>query len=367
MEDEITLFHQSKAFLEKYIDSSKYIIIKLGTRLLTPILGSNEGTFFKSFAQEIQKIKKRNKNIVIVSSGAVGLGTCLIPTNKKMISLVERQALAALGQGLLINLYRDHFSNINLLTAQILVSNTDFKNRGHYRNLKNTIDQLFRWDAIPIVNENDTVATDELKFGDNDSLASAMAGMYPQSLLILLSSVDGFYIHEKRKLLLQKITSTEMKHAGKASSGGIGGMKTKILAAKNIIRSGQIMNIASGKDPLVLSKIMSAQETGTWFFNDSDQTLLNSKKRWLLNNPFSFGFIVIDSGAEQAIRRSASLLMVGVERVEGEFSSGDIVFIKNTNLETIAKGIASVGSRELTEARNKTGIGVVHQDNLVLV
>ena len=367
MKDETTTFGNARAFLKKYIDSSEYIVIKLGTHLLSPMLGTKKNTFFEGLSKEVKKIKEKGKNIVIISSGAVGLGKRLLASDKQMLSLVDRQAFAALGQSLLIDLYRDHLSRVGILAAQILVSNADFKNRNHYKNLKNTIDQLFKWQAIPIVNENDTVAVDELKFGDNDSLASAVAGMYPQSLLIILSIVDGFYADQKRKLLVQRITPLDMQYAGQASFGGMGGMKTKLMAARNVIRSGQVMNINSGENPSILSKIMNAEETGTWFFNTSDQTILNHRKRWVLNNPFSSGSVVIDQGAEQAIRKSASLLGVGVQETKGKFSSGDVILIKNKKAETVAKGISSIASNALEEIRNKKGVAVVHRDNLVLI
>ncbi len=203
-----------------------------------------------------------------MSSGAVGFGKEILKKKMKVQNkpdLVYRQALASLGQGGLMDMYRLTFHKFDILIAQVLVSALDFKTKEHYENLKRCIDQLLKWDIIPIINENDPVATEEL-IGDNDTLAAFTANMYTYSFLILLTTVDSFYMNQEKRLLIEKVTNAEMRHAGKPLAGGVGGMQTKLEAGQKIIDNGQLMNISDGNTPNIIENIMEAKDIGTWFF-----------------------------------------------------------------------------------------------------
>ncbi len=367
-------FREITPHIKKYIKESKYVIIKLGTNLLTPIIEDKENIFFENLIKNIAQIISQGKNVLIVSSGAIGFGRLVLKNKtkiKKMLHLekyahlVQKQAMASLGQSSLINMYKKKFDQFNICTAQILVSALDFKTKEHYKNLKKCIDQLCEWGIVPIINENDAVSTEELKVGDNDTLAAFTASMYSNSFLILLTTVDGFYMNQKKIPLIEQINSSEMKHAGKPLLGGIGGMKTKLEVAKKIMRSGQLMNISNGNAPNILYEIMNAQETGTWFFQESLNKSLGSKKRWLLHNFHSAGKLKIDEGAKEALLNSGSLLGVGIKKIEGDFLKNDIVLIEDQDSNIFAKGIVSLNSKSLKD--KKQGVEVIHQDNLVIL
>ena len=376
MEQEKRRFQEIAPYIREYIENSPHIIIKLGTNLLTPLIKDQKNRFLKDLVQEIKKIKSRQKNILIVSSGAVGFGEISLKKNqwgakikryKNEMDLIQRQALASLGQNSLMDMYRKYFGQVHLPTAQILVSTVDFKIEKHYKNLKNTIDQLLSWGVVPIINENDAVATEELSLGDNDTLAAYVAGMYPHSFLLILTTVDGFHIEEKKRLCVEEITPLEKKHAGSPLPGGIGGMQTKLKAAERIIRSGQLMNISDGNSPGVLENAVNAKETGTWFFQHHTNASLGGKKRWLLHNPYSAGSIEIDDGAEKAISARGSLLGVGVLAVEGDFSKNDVVLVKNKRSKVLAKGLVSIDSGSLQKKKQQKGVEVIHRDNLLIL
>ena len=294
--------------LREYLSQTSHVIIKIGTNLITPHIEQNSSIFFEELARQVITIQNLGKKVIIVSSGAVGAGKKSFIEKKghlpTPLTLIDRQALSSLGQCLLMNTYIKYLSQHNLLVSQVLVSRYDFEHQNHYLNLKNTMEQLLEWGIIPIINENDTVAIEELRLGDNDQLAASITSMYSKSILIILTSVDGFYIQDKKqdyiyeKLLahykysnLNETTLTElithktnqdiMSYAGDPSEGGMGGMKTKLLAAHKVVSSGQAMSIALGQDPSILSKIIQGENIGTWFFTHNKE--LTENQRWLIH------------------------------------------------------------------------------------
>lgn len=375
-------FEEVQKSLKKSIGDASTVVIKLGTGILTPHIESNDMAYFESLARQVKQVRDLGKRVILVSSGAVGFGRKIVREPKSKTeqgkgfnriereSLTEKQALASLGQSLLIETYRKTFALHGLEVAQILVSILDFQSRSHFQNLRNTLDQLMSWGAIPVINENDAVAIEGLKFGDNDTLSALIAGMYPQSMLSILTTVEG-YFHEGVKVdLLEVIEAQHLKSAGKPSDGGIGGMKTKLMAARKILISGQFMNIASGDDPAILQKVMGGERAGTWFY-DPEGSAINSKKRWLLHNRHILGRLQIDDGAVRALKKSsASLLAVGVVKAEGKFLSGDVVEILDESGARIARGMAAIDSGRLKalkkEGAEERGLEAVHRDNLIL-
>ena len=278
------------------------------------------------------------KHVIIVSSGAVGSGKKIFTerTTTKLpsqLTLVERQALSALGQAVLMNTYLRYFSQNNLLAAQVLVSPYDFQKHNHYENLKNTMEQLLEWKAIPIVNENDTVATEELRFGDNDQLAASITGMYHHSLLIILTSIDGFYIDNEKQDFIQKISPEIMEYAGDSSEGGMGGMRTKLIAAKKIISSGQAMSIVLGNEPQIIQKVLRAESIGTWFFQNSQQ--FTATQRWLLHRSQYDCIITVTKNFD--LKKHDFLQIDDVLKYEGSVKTGLVGLIINEQSSNIAK------------------------------
>ena len=367
--------------LKVAVSKTTHVVIKLGTGILTPhISESAKDEYFHKLAISVQRIKSQGKQVVIVSSGAVGMGileirefhNIEIRKKREDLALTEKQALASVGQSILINTYRTAFKKEKLPVAQILVTKEDFHNRSHYNNLKNTLDQLLKWGVVPVVNENDAVALDELKFGDNDTLSANIAGMFPQTLLILMTTIDGFYFENQKQDLISEITDAHLKEARLSATGGIGGMRTKLKSALRILQSGQIMNIVSVDNPESLVNVLSCQKIGTWFFDSRFSNPLAARKRWLLHHKNPQGQLTIDRGAVKALQSGpASLLSVGLLNIEGDFPKNTIVNILDDTGNEIGRGITLEDSDTLTkmlsQKEHSRGKEIIHRDNLVLL
>ena len=371
-------FAQEQQEIQKIIERVDHVVIKLGTGILTPHIRDNDLNFFSELAREVKALRERGKNVLIVSSGAVGYGKKIMGLETDRpggYSKAEKQAFASLGQTLLIENYRKALRPFGLEAAQILVSMLDFKSPEHFQHLKTTLDQLLKWRGVPVINENDAVT--DLKFGDNDTLSALICGMYPESCLILLTTVDGFYKNDQKVDLLRSVTPKDMEAAGEAAAGGSGGMKTKLEAARKIIQSGQLMNIASGEHPAVISSIMAGEKAGTWFLG-GEKGNLSARKRWLLHNRHIQGRVRIDEGAKSALRKTAaSLLLVGIKELVPYrnaapfFNRGDVVEMVDEKEQVIGRGIASLGSEEISafllSNEKPRGKEAVHRDNLVIL
>ncbi|MBV6493887.1 MAG: Glutamate 5-kinase [Turneriella sp.] len=249
-----------------------HVVLKFGTSVLTEHIEKRSLAYFRAIARECLELQKQGKKVIIVSSGAVGFGRVILKERNNLkiphATLGEKQALASLGQSLLIDSYQIAFSKKKLAAAQILVTRTDFENKKHLQNLKATLNQLLDWKAVPIINENDAVSNEEIKLGDNDNLSAHIALLYPKSLLILLTSVDAFYRDGNPVRHIPRITPDIRKAAGDAAEGGTGGMITKLQAGEKILNAGQIMSIAAGKDIKVVRKLMAGAVHGTWFYEN---------------------------------------------------------------------------------------------------
>ncbi|MCS6983645.1 MAG: glutamate 5-kinase [Leptospiraceae bacterium] len=360
--------------LRSRLQETTHVVLKLGTGVLTPQIEQKNQNYFILLAQEIKKIHAMGKKVLLVSSGAVGFGRQSFKKKMELkdpLNLVQRQALASVGQVALMETYRTIFAYENLTVAQILLSRADFASRTHYRNIKNTLDQLLEWGCIPIINENDPVAISELRFGDNDTLSALIAGMYPQTLLIILTTVPGFYRNGELVTYLPALTSEELRHAKGASLGGTGGMKTKLLAAERILVAGQVMVIASGQNPAIISDLLAAKPCGSWFFNPQNVKELSDRKRYLIHQRHTEGKLVIDLGARQALeQKTASLLLVGIHEVYGDFSKNAVVDVFAQS-ELVARGFVSLSAKELRQLlphkKAMRGLEVIHRDNMVLL
>jgi glutamate 5-kinase len=350
---------------KEVLAGSRRIVIKLGTAVLMKEQGGIALSRFYSFIEGIAALMKEGKEVLLVTSGAVGLGVQKLALDKKPKLLPMKQACAAVGQGRLMALYSDAFQALDIITAQILLTEEDFSNRTRYLNLRSTIGELMRLRVLPIINENDTVSTAEIEsgkdneflkvnFGDNDKLSALVASKVEADLLVILTDVDGLYTDDPRKgesakliPLVPAITADIEKLASDPAAPGKmgrGGMKTKLEAAKTATQSGCAVIIAGGKVPDVIPKLFSNEEIGTLFLA---QPGLTGKKRWIAFATTVKAALIVNDGAKTALKNGkASLLPAGVVEVRGQFERGDVVGIVDGGGLEFARGIANYSSDE---------------------
>jgi len=359
----------------------KTIVVKVGTSTLTGGKENLDTDYMADLVRQICQVADEGHKVVLVTSGAIRSGMAALGL-KPMLSLSEKQAAAAVGQSLLMHTYRELFARYGRQVGQILLTREDVEDRERFRNARQTFHQLFRWAVVPIVNENDTVSTDEIKFGDNDILAALTALVTDADLVILLSDVDGFYIkppkgtpylvHEIREL-----DDSVWQSAGKAGKFGTGGMVSKLRAAEITMNCGITMVLANGRVQDVVPRIVKGERLGTKFVPIRN---LPARKRWLAFAPRVKGQIIVNEGAKQSIiAHGSSLLPAGVVSVLGEFEVGDVVALVDETGCQFAKGIVNHNSDEVRKiAGMRTDkvakiLGaarkpeVVHRDNLVVL
>ena len=330
---------------EKIFHQSKSIVIKVGSSLLVEDkLGAIKKKWFASFIEDVIGLRKLGKTIIIVSSGAINLGRKILNLKDNELTLEQEQAAASVGQIELSKEYQEQFKFNGLICSQVLITLDDFTNRRRYLNCKSTLKTLLKLGVIPIVNENDTVATDEIRYGDNDRLAAQVASICDSDLLILLSDIDGLYTQSPKKSedaehipFISEITEEiELMAEGPENDYSHGGMKTKIEAAKVTTSVGCNLVIANGQKSNPISNI--SENKATWFL--ASQSVKVARKKWILNMK-SLGEITIDLKAEKALKSGNSLLPVGATKCIGQFSRGDVVAVKREDGQIIAKGLAS--------------------------
>jgi glutamate 5-kinase len=335
-----------------YLKDSKIIVIKIGSSLLIDESKRIRKKWLIEFAKDIRDLIKKNKKIIIVSSGAIAMGCKKLNLNKKNLKLDKSQAVASIGQIELMNLFSEIFFKSKINISQILLTLEDTEQRRRALNAKRTFDNLFQLNFVPIVNENDSTATTEIKYGDNDRLASRVAQISGADSLILLSDVDGLYtqnpkIYKKAKLFkeIKNIDSEIEKIATKSiSEHGTGGMKTKIDAAKICQLSGCQMVIANGLLTRPIKKIIDKNYC-TWFLPKISK--LDARKKWIIGSVSPKGELIIDDGAKKALSNGKSLLAAGIKKVSGKFQKGDHVkVLDNQNFEC-ARGLSSFSSDEI--------------------
>ena len=330
---------------EKIFQQSRSIVIKVGSSLLVEDkLGAIKKKWFASFIEDVIGLRKLGKTIIIVSSGAINLGRKILNLKDNELTLEQEQAAASVGQIELSKEYQEQFKFNGLICSQVLITLDDFTNRRRYLNCKSTLKTLLKLGVIPIVNENDTVATDEIRYGDNDRLAAQVASICDSDLLILLSDIDGLYTQSPKKSedaehipFISEITEEiELMAEGPENDYSHGGMKTKIEAAKVTTSIGCNLVIADGRKRNPISNFSGNK--ATWFL--ASQSVKAARKKWILNMK-SLGEITIDLKAEKALKSGNSLLPVGATKCIGQFSRGDVVAVKREDGQIIAKGLAS--------------------------
>jgi glutamate 5-kinase len=346
-----------KAVTMRNFENVKKIVIKIGTNTLT-----KEGTveidtaYIRGIAGEIAGLRKRGIQVVIITSGAIGMGAGQLELADRVKDIKMRQACAAIGQPLLMTEYRKAFDRFGVTVAQVLLTADVLNNRKTYLNLRNSIETLLKLGVVPILNENDSVSTDEIGsapstslrtgFGDNDKLSALVASKLDADVLIMLSDIDALYDKDPRKFrdskpisIVYEITEELTKSAGaKGSKYAVGGMKTKIEAAKIASNAGCRIVLADGRLKNVIGRIIGGEEIGTVFMA---KRKLSNRARWILNSTAS-GVIHIDEGAMKAVKNRKSLLPSGVTSIEGSFEAGDVVMLNDK-----AKAVTSLSSAQL--------------------
>ncbi len=340
---------------QEIVQTTKYVVVKVGTNVLTTRDGLLNRERIRLLVQEICAIRRRGIQVVLVSSGAVGAGMGRLGLSKRPKWSSDLQAVAAIGQGALIQCYEQELDVNGALAAQVLLTAGDLSSRSRYLNACNTFYSLFHFGALPIVNENDVVSSSELSltFGDNDRLASLVANLFPESLLILLTDVDGLYdgdpaLPGSKLVPVVDVWTPQLMQmvAEKRSSRSKGGMSSKLRAAQTVTSVGGSMIIANGDDPNVLTKIFNAEECGTVFF---PTRRLPAKERWFRFASQPKGVLVVDDGAVEALEKQGkSLLPIGVLNVLGSFKKGDVVSIVDRENREIARGLVNYSSKEAT-------------------
>jgi glutamate 5-kinase len=337
-----------------HLKNSKIIVIKIGSSLLVDNKKKIRKKWLSSFAKDIQELKSKNQKIIIVSSGAIMLGCKKMNYNKTNLKLDKSQAIASIGQIELMNLFSQTFSKYKLNISQILLTLDDTEERRRSINAKRTFENLFQLDYIPIVNENDTTATSEIKYGDNDRLASRVAQITNADTLILLSDVDGLFTKNpkifKDAKLIKKVNNLE-KDIKKVNIKGMtefgsGGMNTKIEAAKICNLSGCNMIIANGLYLNPISQIKKINKC-TWFISKISK--LHARKKWIISSVSPKGELTIDEGAKKALTNGKSLLAAGIKKVVGKFDKGDHIKILDSKRKEFARGLSSFSSVEINK------------------
>lgn len=373
-------------FMREKILKAQRIVIKIGSALLTNDGAGLDGERIGRWVDQISQLRAMGKEIVLVSSGSVAAGMKRLGFAKRPTQVNELQASAAIGQMELIGMYESHFAKHGLQTAQILLTNEDLSNRRRYLNARSTLRTLLQLGAIPIVNENDTVVTDEIRFGDNDTLGALVTNLVEADLLVILTDQQGLFDKNPRDYpdaqLIDYASATDESLISMASGGagvlGSGGMLTKVTAASLAARSGADTLIAAGRENNIISRLLSGELLGTWLV--PEQEPLAARKQWLAGHLKSRGTLVIDDGAVSALKTSgSSLLAVGVKDALGDFSRGDMVVCVNAAGEPIARGLINYSIAETIKllGQSSSSIGkilgyeggpeLIHRDDLVII
>ena len=366
--------------------NSKTLIVKVGSSLVTNNGEGLDRTAIAAWALQIASLVKQGKQVVLVSSGAVAEGMQRLGWKKRPVEINELQAAAAVGQMGLVQMYESCFAEHSLHTAQILLTHEDLSDRKRYLNARSTLKTLLGLGVIPIINENDTVVTEEIRFGDNDTLGALVANLIEADTLVILTDQQGLYSADPRKDKDAKFinfetagnAALELMAGGAGSNVGTGGMLTKILAAKRAASSGADTIIASGREPNVLVRLSAGEAIGTHLKAAQIKTV--AKKQWLADHLRLGGKLVLDAGAVKVLKADGkSLLSIGVTEVQGSFERGDVVACVNEAGTEVARGIVNYNSTDTRRIKQKVSSEIekilgyveeselIHRDNMILL
>jgi len=367
------------------LDHVSHIVVKVGSTSLCDDNGTLNKEKILGLIQQIAYIKRKGIKVTLVSSGAISAGMGILNIDKKPKDIAKKQALAAIGQAHLMQIYEDLFALFHLKCAQVLLNHDDFDDRKRLMNLSNAMSAILDFDVIPIINENDTLAVDEIKVGDNDTLSSLVLPIVDAQLLVLVSDIDGLYDdnphdNPQAKLIseVHGITDDIMNFAKDSNSEfGTGGMITKLKAAKIVNDYGGDMAIINGQKPNSLIDLLDGQEVGTYFSGKEGRTL-SSRNHWIMYRSLPKGQIIVDDGAKMALSKHTSLLPKGIIDVQGSFMQGSVIDVMSLDNQLLARGIVNYSSDEikLIKGKNSNEIEkilhykdydeVIHANNLVI-
>lgn len=354
--------------MKKSAQDYKRIVIKIGSSLLYSDKNNLDCGLLNEITSQLSELINDGKEIVVVSSGAIALGMSILKLESRPKDLAHLQAAAAIGQHELMDVYRKFFRQRQLNCAQLLLTWEDFDNRGRFLNAKNTLSALLKLKSVPIINENDTVSTDEIKFGDNDKLSALVSILITADLLIILSDVDGLLDRNKRVIPVVDDINPDIKSLACSTNKKtcVGGMITKIEAAKIAAHSGIPCVIANGRRKgIICSVIKEPQLFGTLFIPKEG---LTARKHWIAFGTKPKGRITVDDGAKQALINKKSLLSVGVIDTNGAFESGDIVSVVDKKNLEFARGKVGLSSKQLDKIKgSRYDKEVIHRDNIVIL
>ena len=372
--------------LNSLLTNSKVLIVKVGSSLVTNNGEGLDHAAIAAWATQISALVKQGKQVVLVSSGAVAEGMQRLGWKKRPVEVNELQAAAAVGQMGLVQMYESCFAVHGLHTAQILLTHDDLRDRKRYLNARSTLKTLLDLNVIPIINENDTVVTEEIRFGDNDTLAALVANLIEADALVILTDQQGLYSADPRKDSNAKFinfetagnVALEQMAGGAGSDVGTGGMLTKILAAKRAANSGAHTVIASGREADVLIRLANGEAIGTHLKSTQIKTI--AKKQWLADHLRLGGALVLDAGAVKVLKTDGkSLLSIGVIDVQGQFERGDVVACVNEKNVEVARGIVNYNSADTRKIKQKASSEIekilgyveeselIHRDNLIII
>lgn len=367
------------------IKDAKRIVVKVGTSTLLYPNGKINLYRIEHLARELSDLASQGREVILVTSGAIGAGMVRMGLSERPDSMQEKQALASVGQVLLMHLYDKFFTEYGQVAGQVLLTKENFANHNQYINARNTLMAMLKSGIIPVINENDAVTVAEVKIGDNDTLSATVAAIVDADVLIILSDIDGVYdanpqTHPEAKLLseIKEITSRVEAMAGGAGSAvGTGGMATKIEAAKIATAAGVTMFIASGGENGMLGRIIAGEDVGTVF--PPKDAHLRARKGWLAFGKRISGILVVDEGCVKALKKGSSLLAAGILATEGEYTAGSTVRVLTADYQEIARGTIAYDAAAVAKIKGRktsdfTDIldgeihdEVIHRDNMVLM
>jgi glutamate 5-kinase len=370
---------------KRNFSSVKRIVVKVGSSSVAHANGKPNFDQIEALVRQLSGLHNQGKEVLLVTSGAIGTGSARLGLTRRPMTIPAKQAAAAVGQGMLMHIYEKFFSEYGVTVGQVLLTREDFSDRRRFLNAGNTLHALLQFGVIPVINENDTVAVDEIKLGENDTLSALVAGLVDAELLILLSDVQGLYTSDPRKdgdaRLIQEVReitpAIESLAGGAGSKMGTGGMSTKIQAARIAANSGAFTLLASAAEKDIILRIIAGEQVGTVFLPSANK--LENKKRWIAYSSALCGKIHVDEGAATAlVKKGKSLLPSGVTALEGVFEMGSTVSIVGPDNQEIGRGVTCYSSAEIECIKGfqtkeisrilgyKDYDEVVHRNNLVL-
>lgn len=371
---------------QRHVCQARRLVVKVGTNVLSGHGGGVSDERIAAIVRQVAWLVEGGRQVALVSSGAIGCGMAELAMSSRPTTLPLLQAAASVGQSRLMAYYSEHFRRHGLHAAQILLTHEDFDSRGRYLNATNTVHALFELPCVPVINENDTISTEEITLGENDRLAALVTHLIRAELLILLTCVPGLYAERPRRgsagRVLEVVETGDHAVDGlvydEQSPNGLGGMRTKVEAARMTAEAGEAAVIADGRDPDIIAAVMSGAPVGTFF--PPARRKLRSYKRWIRFTSRPRGSIQVDAGARRAlVERGKSLLPSGVTGLEGSFERGDVVRIKGPDGEEFARGLSNYASSEIERIQGSHSgritdiLGykyydeIVHRDNMALL